>query len=397
MPRTRKLLVSRQGKPAVAIDAVLQTLSAEEVRQSRLPAAARLRQLDLASALAAHEAKRRFVAGDDALVPVLAASLSAIPQLLELIFSDNQELAAVGADPLYTGTTALSLARATAIGTHLVLQTAYSEGLAAGSSRSSAALARRLDAEEISYRRSLRFARDATIEGDAAMSLGLVSKLSAATQRSLAAVCLRAGGVSTGHSPRARELALRAAALARRHTMLTAATLLLQWRIGNPRTAASARKTASDRRSLTRPARTFAVARTTLNGYRRGRHAILSGRVEGVGWRDRPRKPISSARLVSTDTRLVVPHKNMHRYGVVSGAYVWARGRVNSERDRRFLEIRFEPLTEHARRYWEDWLAVLARPAYDLYPGSLQMEWEFPPLLGAGASTDLIARMVYAQ
>ena len=56
------------------------------------------------------------------------------------------------------------------------------------------------------------------------------------------------------------------------------------------------------------------------------------------------------------------------------------------------LEAEFEGPDQHRTAVWEDWLATLARPAYDLYPGSLAVEWELPAITATSGAFDLLSR-----
>jgi hypothetical protein len=58
---------------------------------------------------------------------------------------------------------------------------------------------------------------------------------------------------------------------------------------------------------------------------------------------------------------------------------IWAAGRVEvAPRGQPFLKVDREGPGQHAARVWEDWLAELAAPVYDLYPGEVCALWEVP-------------------
>jgi hypothetical protein len=53
----------------------------------------------------------------------------------------------------------------------------------------------------------------------------------------------------------------------------------------------------------------------------------------------------------------------------------------------------FEGPGTHQKAIWEDWLAVLTRPAYDLYPETLDADWSLTTADGRIPPGDLMARL----
>jgi hypothetical protein len=117
------------------------------------------------------------------------------------------------------------------------------------------------------------------------------------------------------------------------------------------------------------------------------------GRATRVEWVERPTKPYSFVELAGSDARLLVAHRSVVRRGLAAGSNVYALGNVKAGDEGVVLEAEFEGPDRHRTSVWEDWLATLARPAYDLYPGSLAIEWELPAITARSGAPDLLSRL----
>lgn len=282
------------------------------------------------------------------------------------------------------------LARNLAGAAHMHANIAFDRGLAAPRA-ASAKLTARLAREERALVEALGRVRRAAIAGTTSEVRDVLLGRAQAAFGELAAICFEAARASR-HAATASELGVRASVLARRNAMLLAASLLLEESLRDAKRATRIQKDAKARTSLSRLAVPAFLGRPTLQTARPGKRMRVLARVRDVEWQEGLAKPRSVARLVRDDEAIVVPHKSMGHQGVTSGAVVWGEGTIKRETDELRLEIAFLPLTTHARRVWEDWLAVFARPAYDLYPGSLRLEWELPELGMGEASADFYAR-----
>jgi hypothetical protein len=389
-PRLRKLTVNRGGRVSVSPAELVEYFGPGELL--RMPpgrlTSTRLMELSRGAFLARDEAQRRLYGRhtrDPALDGLLDA-LGSVPELLALILPSSE------APPPYTQSIATGLARSTAAGVHMRLHRAFDDGLRQGPGPAGVSLAAALEREEAAYRRLLVRLRTAAKAPDAP-AVDTLGADGAAAHRSLARTCQRAGRASRSNGPRAAELGLRASVLAHRHAMLSAASVLLGWRLRQPRLGRTTATAAGRAGGLQRATLVIAGARRLIAAGSAGRRLTLIGRATRVEWVERPSKPYSFVELEGTDARLVVAHRSVARRGLVPGCHVWALGNVKVDDEGVFLEAEFEGPDRHRTAVWEDWLATLARPAYDLYPGSLAVEWELPPIGRLSGAPDLLARL----
>lgn len=194
-------------------------------------------------------------------------------------------------------------------------------------------------------------------------------------------------------SERGRALVgLRVSVLARRATMLTAALVMLFWRtlIGSQR--AGLVRVAEGRSRLRRYEPALAGSRATLEDVEDLTRLTFSALVTDTGWIERPRVPYSFA-TTKAGVEIRVHRRDLQGIGVAPGRWVWVRGKAESEAGKRLVVAEFEGPGQHARTYWEDWLADEVRPAYDLYPKVIDMAWEYPQLGGRSDIADLVSRV----
>jgi hypothetical protein len=390
-PRLRKLTVNRGGRVHVSVAELVEYFGPGELL--RLPpgrlTSTRLMELSRASFLARDQAERRLYGRrtrDPALDGLLGA-LGSVPELLAQILPPSE------APPPYTQQIATGLARSAAEGVHIRLHRAFDDGLRQGPGPAGVSLATALEHEEAEYRRLLVRLRGAAGGSDASAVDAFGADAAATAHRSLARACQRAGRASLSNGPRAAELGLRASVLARRHAMLSAASVLLGWRLRQPRLRRPTAAAASRAKRLARVTLRVPGARRLITDGDVGRRLTLIGRATRVEWVERPRKPYSFAELEGTDGRLVVAHRSVVRRGLAAGCHVYALGNVKADDDGVVLEAEFEGPNQHRTAVWEDWLATLARPAYDLYPGSIAIEWELPAIGRRSGVPDLFSRL----
>ena len=321
----------------------------------------------------------------------LVALLKEIPRLLEAGTSkgETKRHAAYKPTRFAWGKT---LARATAIGIHVRLHQAFHRGLRQSPVRPTEGLARQITMEERAYRSFLARTRLAARRSDIPVAMKLLT--SVVDQAHLFAdLCGRAARAS--QSRKGALLGLKVSSLARQYAMLAAGLVLVIERLQDSRSSKATASVARTRKRLSRSVVRLPIARRSLAGARVGAKAAVVGRIESVAWQDRTRKPFSVARLADKRGALLVPYKSMRQQGVSVGANVWAQGKVKrNSKGGRYVEVEFEGVGKHQQRYWEDWLAQLARPAYDLYPGTLLMEWEFPRLGRRSAASDMYSRII---
>lgn len=390
-PKLRKLTTRHGGKPRLNIHNVVAAF--DEGEFLRLPpgrlALTRTFELARLSSIASGECARRAYGwgsrrlATDALLDALAQ----VPDVLTGILPTDGRLPVQ-----YKPELAAAIARGTAIGIHVRLHNAFHSGRS-GSVRAGGAAAalRRL---EDRYHQHLQACWRATRTGDGQALRALAATMTSEAHGALADATRRAGSASRGARRTAPDMGLRASVLGRRYAFLAAGCVLVDARVRTPRRAPSARRAAQAADRLSRTVMRVPLARRTVRELDAGSRIELAGRASGVTWIERPRKPYTRIGLDGVGVPLLVSHKNMVRRGLGVGCHVWALGNVKKVRPEELaVECEFEGPEIHRKTYFEDWLVTVARPAYDLYPGSVAMEWEFPPIDRRRAGWDLYSRL----
>jgi hypothetical protein len=385
-PLLPELVVRRGRRLHISESALARTLSSEG------PLVARRSELGSAGVLRLRQATRLVafltVAGlsEKRVVPEIARELRNVPGILQGLLVQGGPAAAI-----YGSEIAQTLASGTAIAVHAQLATAYDAGLNEAAGRGGQALARRVAAAERDYEQTLAALRAAAAAGAAEAALSIhVRSLEAAFDglSELSTAVARASRRSVAGG----RLGVRMSALVRRHAMVTAAALVLHAELREPKGARAAQRAAASAGRLRRREPDLAGARARLGPLDVGSRRTLFGRVARVRWFERPRKPFSVARL-DNGALVYVPHKSMRGAGVGRGRHLVATGHVKLGKLGPYLEVEFEGPKENAKAVWEDWLAVLARPSYDLHPATLLMEWELSRLCRRAGTRDLLARL----
>jgi hypothetical protein len=358
-----------------------------------IAAASDLRQLGfvaIEAAMRAAEALYMRESGDDTFEDV--SLLYRVGQTLEEILAEVDDVPRF-ADENYPQHLAYRLGQAVAVGIHIRCHYAFAAG--ANKRRPTvSAMLQTLQEQERWYESALAASRSAAIEGNLTnMSRLLCSVIAQAHTRTARAVDL-AARMAGSRNRAVADAGLRASWVARRMAMLAAALVVVEWRQRRARTLATTREIAQSRSLLYRSFMRSRVARRSLRGLPPGAPASLIGRIEQISFVQRPTEPFSRAILADTGEVLVVPHRSLTRQGVVVGTFIWASGTVRHDTSiGTHLKVGFNGPGTHRMTHWEDWLADLVRPAYNLYPGTMALEWEFPPLLSGGRRTDLYIRI----
>jgi hypothetical protein len=312
----------------------------------------------------------------------VAASLVALPAQLEAIASADWS----GVDDAVVN----RLARATATGAHVLALTNWHAGGADPQRRVNKRVTTSLEAAERAYVAALARLRRAAKAGDAKAAFTSVDEtLTDATAKA----CAAAAQIAQLDSKEAAAAAIAASGLARRAAMLSAGAVVVGARLARGGRGAKAITRAADTKQLRRRALAPGQARVTLGQADVGRTATVVGRVDELGFVERPQKPYSRATLAGSPLELRVPRRNMRRVGVAHGSWVCGRGHVKEERGQRYVEVEFEGPGTHRKAVFEDWLADLVRPVYDLYPGVLLMEWQLPAPGERGSEADAFSRL----
>ncbi len=187
--------------------------------------------------------------------------------------------------------------------------------------------------------------------------------------------------------------AVRAGVIARRYAMLSAACLQLMFRLTNNRKAAGLRQVAERRGQLMPLDKDMLAAITVVSNATPGSRLRLSARCESVSWVDVDDGYTAIFVAAGQVTELRLARRNAMRAGVAEGSRLYAEGMLKDDEGRIFLDIERLSTSTSAVDVWEDYLVTEVRSVYDLYPGSIDMSWEFPDLRRAGARNDLHGRL----
>jgi len=389
----KSLFVKRRGKTSLSAFKLRERLGKSGGLRSGSPrtSGVRLAQLALAARAASKDAMHIFPAatqvGRDRL-NLLLEILGDVPTYVEEvnISKDSAKL-------YYSEMVAAQLARAVAVGIHLRLHLAFANRVEAGVNRSRGTVRRRLHTREQRLRAQLASLRRAALVTDANAVLSTLKTITKDAHHILPQLVEEAAEVSLREGRRNLGLGLEASILARRHAMAAAGCVMLHRRLLLDRLARGTKlaveRIPALRREVVRPE----LARTDLSGLDVGRRFSLLGRTSEVEWIGRPQKPFTRVAFVGATVGLRVPRRSLGRRGVTPGTVVWAMGTVKQGQPP-FLESEFEGPGQHRRRYFEDYLATITRSAYDLYPGTMLVEWEFPRIEAARAANDLISRVI---
>ena len=390
---SESVFVKRHGKQSLSVLRLRQRFGKRGGLRvgSERTSGARLGRYSLLAEAAAKDVLRVFPARDRGQLERLRLLLAVLTDLPTGV--QDIDVGKDSAGRYYSELVATQLARSVAIGIHVRLHLAFAKGIEAGASRSRSSVRRGVRSHEQALRGHLVKLRDASIAGDAAGALAVLDSISKAAHNQLADVIREAAQVSLRPGRRDLSVGLEASILARRHAMTAAGSVFLHRRLMLDRlvrpTKRAVERTNALRRTVVRPE----LARTQLSALDGGGRFSFLGRTSEVEWIERPRKPFTRVEFEGATLGLHVPQRSLERRGVRPGTVLWAMGTVKAG-EPPYLESEFEGPGQHKAEYFEDYLATLARPAYDLYPGTMLLEWEFPPLERGAGANDLVGRML---
>lgn len=354
----------------------------------------RLIQIDQLAALARWEyIHRRFIKGDGVSARVFLNRIGRLSEVLNQMLPTTQQ----GPRPVYLREAlALSLARSLCAGLHLQFADAYAKGRRQSTQSLTAGVRRRVSDLEFAYRGHLSALRQAALAGSPGALIATFAALTGTAEGELLDLCREVARRTRGGNSQQLVFGLRTCRLARKWTALCAAPLVLQSRLATGRRRSALKQVAEARVSAIRPFLHYAHARRVLHDHGDHPPEILIGKVAAVRWLDRPRKPFSLLELEGSPGLVLAPYKSLPQRGVDRGRYVIIKGKVKRNgADHRYLELEFEGLNQFARSHWEDYLFSEIRSAYDLYPESLHMEWEYAALDRPAGIADLVARQAH--
>lgn len=280
---------------------------------------------------------------------------------------------------------------------HITLWDAFEDGLQQGAKKATRNWRAKWYQQQKRYMHALNRLRLAALNKQTVLAANCLLELSTWALKELPNICKDAGRASAyarkkPHTSSAH-YGFLVSDLCRKIAMLSAAAALLCQRLDSSRTRESTSQVAERREILMRQQFDLWRVNHFLEDTPTGETVTLSGRLEEVQWEERPGKPVSVARLKHMPYDLLVPRKSLRRQGVAPNSYIWCQGKLKTASGNRYVEVDQEGPTLHDHEVWEDWLAVQVRPLYDLYPGSVQMAWEFPEAGHFGSKLDFLTRV----
>ncbi|MEM1190155.1 MAG: hypothetical protein AAGI72_16615 [Pseudomonadota bacterium] len=187
--------------------------------------------------------------------------------------------------------------------------------------------------------------------------------------------------------------AIRLSAVSRRLCMLACACPHLLFRLTNSRKAAGVKQVAERRTRLMQADREMLAALRRVEDVSEGDVLRISARCQSVQFVEEDDGYTAITVDAGQLKELRLDRRNAQRVGVTEEAWLYLKGEVRSDGESQFLSVNPRPVSEEAGEVWEDYLITQVRDAYDLVPGSIDMQWEFPPMQNFGARNDLYGRL----
>jgi len=302
------------------------------------------------------------------------------------------ELPVVAENPVLSESAIKKLARLAAVAVHTHIATRYQAGRMAPVSEDPTYILRAIGRAEAQYAELLLDTRTAAKSGRVERLANVLAGCLNTTSGDLAYASVALAGQRDG--PQSTGLAaVRVAHLCRRIAMLSAASLMLMFRLTNTVKAAGLRKVAKNRSRLARPWAEMLTAVPQVVGATTGDQVRLLTRCVDIAWVDDGdgfTRIIVDAGQVS---ELRLPRRNAQRAGLAKGSWLYLAGTLAEDAGTVFLQVGLLPISANASDIWEDYLISEARPAYDLVPGSIDMLWELPDLREIGGRNELHGRL----
>ncbi len=190
-----------------------------------------------------------------------------------------------------------------------------------------------------------------------------------------------------------KSIGLRACQLSRKMAFLLASTIYLRARMVRSSSRSGLRKVSTSRKKLRRRTPNVQLSLKGLKGLEKYTRLPIAAYVNDITWLNRGNKPYSFATEVNGNFDIRLYYKNMLRSGMSADTWIWVKGKKEGSNASPRVVAEFEGVGQHQGTYWEDYLVTELRDAYNLYPGSLHMEWEFPVLGKRGALNDIVSRI----
>ena len=306
--------------------------------------------------------------------------------------TDLLGLSTVDEDEELSGAALQELSVLAAVSAHALTAVAYEQGRHTPGDEPPTLTLRALRRVERRYRDLLLDTRVAAETGDASV---LCEAFTAAIDSIGSEVGYLARALAgQDDAVKAEELAaIRVSALSRRLAMLVGACPHLLFRLTNARKASGLKQVAERRTRLMQPGREMLAALRSVQNASEGDVVRLAARCEGVEFVEEGNGYTALAVDAGQLTQLRLERRNAQRVGVAEGAWLYLKGEMRTDGDQDFLAVDLRGVTEAASEVWEDYLVTQLRDVYDLVPGSIDMQWEFPAMQSLGARNDLFGRL----
>ena len=302
------------------------------------------------------------------------------------------ELPAVDEDPDLSEHTINKLARLVAVAIHGHISTRYQAGRLAPISEDPALIVRAIGQAEKRYIELLLSTRSAAKNGRIErLADVLAACLESATGNIAYAAFTLAGQDNTAKS--AHLAAVRIAHIARRTTMLSAATLILMFRLTNSNKATGLRKVAENRVQLARSEAEMLAAVQQINGASAGERVRLQAQCSDIAWVDDGDGYTKITVDAGQISELRLSRRNAQRAGLAKGSWLYLAGILAEDAGTKFLQVGLRAVSSNAADVWEDYLISETRSIFDLVPGSIDMLWELPDLREIGGRNELHGRL----
>ena len=187
--------------------------------------------------------------------------------------------------------------------------------------------------------------------------------------------------------------AIRVAHATRRMAMLSAAILMLMFRLTNSAKAAGLRQVAQNRAQLARPWAEMFAATTRVTDASVGERVRLQACCADITWVDSGNGYTRITVDAGQVSELRLSRRNAQRAGLAKGSWMYLAGTLAEDAGVSFLQVDLVPISGNAADIWEDYLISETRSAYDLVPGSIDMLWELPDLREIGGRNELHGRL----
>jgi len=302
------------------------------------------------------------------------------------------ELPVVAEDQVLSERIIKKLARLGAVAVHTHISTRYQVGRLAPMVEDPALILHAIGRAETLYRRLLLDTRTAAKSGRIERLADVLADCLGAAAGDIAYAAVALAG--QGDTPKSAGLAaIRVAHLTRRMAMLSAASLMLMFRLTNSAKATGLRKVAENRTQLARPGAELLAAVLQVGGISVGDRVRLQARCTDIAWVDEGEGFTRITVDAGQVGELRLSRRNAQRAGLAKGSWLYLAGTLAEDAGTEFLQVDLLPISANAADIWEDYLISETRPAYDFVPGSIDMLWELPDLREIGGRNELHGRL----